>query len=256
MATADRPSGTLPAWLLTERGRLPLAAVATDLDRTLTDPDLKPVEEALSELSRLRSHGVRVVLCTGRAQAELPAGLPRGLFDGLVLEGGAMAGLPDRLEPLRAPDGWFAAAEAWLQARRIAYIQGQSYLSILATHVRDAEALARDVPVTYHLNNDRVDLTPPGVDKGAGLRRVLGLLGVEGPVLAFGDNHNDIPLLQAATHRVAVGNAVEALKAIAHHVPPHYGGNGVAAFLRERVVTGAAPIAGPPLASAPPRAPA
>jgi phosphoglycolate phosphatase len=226
------------ATLRTRTGTLNLAAVATDLDRTITDPELAPVPAALDALARLSRHGVRTILCTGRSQAELPESLPRGVFDALVLEGGAVAGLPGDVKPLAVPPGWPSQVEAWLTRRGIAYLQGEAYLSILADHVGDAEELAREVPVTYKLNRDRVDLTPPGVDKGAGLRHALGLLGVTGPVLAFGDADNDVPLLQAATYKVAVENAVEPLRRIADELTTGFGGAGVAAFLRERVSVG------------------
>ena len=223
------------ATLRTRDGTLPIAAVATDLDRTLTDPGLEPWPEALDLLAGLRGRGVRTILCTGRAQAELPEAVARGVFDALVLEGGAVTGVPGELKPRPTPPGWPAQAEAWLLRHGIPFLQGESYLSILADHVGDAEALAREVPVTYRLNRDRVDLTPPGMDKGSGLRHVLGLLGVTGGVLAFGDADNDIPLLRAASYGVAVENAVPELRQVADEVAAGFGGLAVAAFLRERV---------------------
>lgn len=224
MPTLSRPSGPLE-----------VRVVATDLDRTLTDERLEPVPAALGELARVRSLGAKVILCTGRAQAELPPALSAGLFDALVLEGGAVVGLPGDLRPAAAPDGWHATIEAWLEARGIPYILGEAYVSVLAEEVGLVAALAKHVPVTYHLNRDRVDITPPGIDKGSGLRAAMALCGATGPVLAFGDSDNDTPLLAAADHRVAVANAVDALKATAHEVTQDFGGRGVAKFLATRV---------------------
>lgn len=57
------------------------------------------------------------------------------------------------------------------------------------------------------------ELMPQGVDKGAGLRELCALTGTAlEDVVAIGDYFNDIPMLQAAGHPVAVENAVPELK--------------------------------------------
>ena len=52
-------------------------------------------------------------------------------------------------------------------------------------------------------------------------------------VAAFGDNLNDLPLLEAADHRYAVANAVEEVRAAADRVIPSNREDGVARFLLE-----------------------
>jgi hydroxymethylpyrimidine pyrophosphatase-like HAD family hydrolase len=50
-------------------------------------------------------------------------------------------------------------------------------------------------------------------------------------VVAFGDNSNDLEMLQRAHVAVAVGNAKPELKAIAHHVIGHQDEDAVAEFV-------------------------
>lgn len=216
----------------TPSGRtLHLGIVATDYDRTLTDVELEAVPAALAQLARLRSEGVKTVLCTGRTRPEIPPGPLLSFFDGVVLEGGGMLGPPSDIRPVVLPPEWMRKVEAWLQARSITYVSGESYLSALATKMGTIAELPKDVPASVNLNHDRVDITPPGVDKGSSLMHLAGTMGWKGDILAFGDGDNDAQLFAVAKHSVAVGNAVDALKARADDVGEGYGGFGVAKYL-------------------------
>lgn len=64
-----------------------------------------------------------------------------------------------------------------------------------------------------------VELTPPGADKGSAVARLTESLGVDAAqVLAFGDNQNDLSLLEWAGHGVAMGNARAMVKDTADEV--------------------------------------
>ena len=64
-----------------------------------------------------------------------------------------------------------------------------------------------------------VELTPPGADKGSAVARFAATIGVDaGDVLAFGDNQNDLSLLEWAGHGVAMGNALDIVKEVADEV--------------------------------------
>lgn len=53
-----------------------------------------------------------------------------------------------------------------------------------------------------------VELTPPGADKALGLQRLCAKLGVaQADVIAFGDNNNDISMLDWAGRGIAMANA-------------------------------------------------
>jgi len=75
-----------------------------------------------------------------------------------------------------------------------------------------------------------VEVLCPGVDKGAGLRRMCEGLGISlDEVVAFGDGDNDIEFLQAAGLGIAMANARPTLKAVADRVTElTHGEDGVA----------------------------
>ena len=78
-----------------------------------------------------------------------------------------------------------------------------------------------------------VDFMDAAVDKGKGLKVLIDHLGIRPEeVMAFGDNENDIGLMQTAGESYAVGNAVDKVKAAAKHVCDPYWENGVVRVLR------------------------
>ncbi|MCR5418415.1 MAG: HAD family hydrolase [Lachnospiraceae bacterium] len=78
-----------------------------------------------------------------------------------------------------------------------------------------------------------VDFMDATVDKGRGLKILAEKLGIgTAEVMAFGDNENDIGLMQAAGESYAVGNAVDKVKAAAGHVCGPYWEDGVSQVLR------------------------
>jgi HAD superfamily hydrolase (TIGR01484 family) len=64
-----------------------------------------------------------------------------------------------------------------------------------------------------------LDLSPVGVSKASGLEHVIGALGLRpADVLAIGDGRNDLEMLRWAGRGVAMGQAVDEVKAAADHV--------------------------------------
>lgn len=81
---------------------------------------------------------------------------------------------------------------------------------------------------------DFLEITPAGGDKGSALARLCAELGISADeVVAFGDNHNDITMLEWAGRGVAMGNAVETVKAVANEVTAHNDDFGVALVLED-----------------------
>ena len=73
----------------------------------------------------------------------------------------------------------------------------------------------------------------PTVSKGAGLAEVARTLGMRPEqVVAFGDSHNDLEMLQFAGLGVAMGNASAELKAVAGLVAPSNDEDGIAHVLQ------------------------
>jgi hypothetical protein len=82
-----------------------------------------------------------------------------------------------------------------------------------------------------------LEILPEGVNKGAALRRVSEITSVAlGEIAAFGDSNNDIEMLRAAGLGVAVGNALDNVKAVADYVAAADNGLGVAEGLIGKVL--------------------
>jgi HAD superfamily hydrolase (TIGR01484 family) len=106
--------------------------------------------------------------------------------------------------------------------------------------IRDPEATAEDFVATaerlgLHGTNYVVgwtawlDLSPVGVHKASGLEEVARRLGVaQADVLAIGDGRNDVEMLRWAGRGVAMGQAVEEVRAAADDVTAPVHDDGVA----------------------------
>ncbi len=68
-------------------------------------------------------------------------------------------------------------------------------------------------------SQDGFDVAPFGINKGTGIARLLELLHMDKENCAcFGDNYNDVEMMEACGYRIAMGNAVDDIKKIADHV--------------------------------------
>ena len=80
------------------------------------------------------------------------------------------------------------------------------------------------------------EVTPAGADKGAALARLCAELDIVAEeVIAFGDNLNDLTMLEWAGRGVAMGNALDDVKAVADEVTSTNVEFGVARLLEELV---------------------
>ena len=115
--------------------------------------------------------------------------------------------LGERIRPL---DGFFGQWDDVTKLSMIAYAEPHAE--------RLTGELAADWDVIAHAP-EILELTPPGVDKGTGLRRALNALGVRREdSVAFGDSANDLAMFRETGLGIAMGNAVPALAARADHV--------------------------------------
>ena len=81
---------------------------------------------------------------------------------------------------------------------------------------------------------DFINLLAPAVSKGIALEALVTHLGISmNEVIAIGDGTNDISLLSIAGLAVAMNNAPDEVKAVAHHVTHDVGNSGVAAAIRK-----------------------
>lgn len=77
-----------------------------------------------------------------------------------------------------------------------------------------------------------IELFAPQVSKAAAVKRLAAEVGAE-RIVVFGDNLNDIPMMQIADVAVAVGNARPQVKEVAHHIIGDNTSDAVAHFIEQ-----------------------
>jgi hypothetical protein len=162
-------------------------------------------------------------------------------FDATVAENGAVLSRGAARERTLAEPGSSELARA-LELRGISVQQGRVLLALSAEHASAAELEIERLGLEYHLVRNRAALMilPPAVSRGAGLCEALAELGISPhSTLAVGDAENDHSLIDVCELGVAVGNAVDALKAHADVVLREANGAGVRAFLDGPILSGA-----------------
>lgn len=115
---------------------------------------------------------------------------------------------------------------------------GKMFVSHAEIHTTDlVEAVRPFVPDTMHVTTSGinfVEITPAGADKGSALARLCAKLDIDRTeVIAFGDNHNDLTMLEWAGRGVAMGNAEPEVKSIANETTLTNSEFGVAVVLEE-----------------------
>lgn len=81
-----------------------------------------------------------------------------------------------------------------------------------------------------------LEVIPAGINKGTSLKLLAEHLGISlKDVIAFGDNYNDIEMIQTAGIGVAMGNAVDELKKVADDVTVSHQDNGVIKYLEKHL---------------------
>ncbi|MCF7924542.1 MAG: HAD family hydrolase [Candidatus Izimaplasma sp.] len=77
------------------------------------------------------------------------------------------------------------------------------------------------------------DVNPQGELKASGVKTLIKHLNIDfEDTYAFGDGFNDIKMLKSVKHGVAMGNAVDELKAVAEYVTDHVNDNGLVKGLK------------------------
>ena len=81
------------------------------------------------------------------------------------------------------------------------------------------------------------EITALGINKGSALASIASDLGFESDrTIAFGDNQNDVPMLQWAGESVAMGNAIDKVKTLASAHTLDNSEDGVAYFLESKFI--------------------
>jgi hydroxymethylpyrimidine pyrophosphatase-like HAD family hydrolase len=209
-------------------------AVALDYDGTLTTTQ-RPDAAVLEAVAETRRGGRRVVLVTGRILEELEAVFPDAgsAFDGIVAENGAVIRYADgTVRAVASPVA--AELEAALLARGVPVRRGRVLLATEAAYDEEVlhEIARLGLGDQLIRNREALMVLPPAITKGTGLLEILGDLGLSRHnTIGVGDAENDHALMEVCELGVAVGNAVEALKARADIVLREPDGAGILALL-------------------------
>jgi hypothetical protein len=214
--------------------------MAFDYDETVaTNGELQPA--TAEALAAAKAAGWRLALVTGRPHGELLDICPQaaGLFDLIVAENGGVLSLDHtgRPEELAArPD---PRLRQELARRGIEFVHGT--IVTITRRAQEAETMnvIRDLRLDLDTfcNRHAIMIVPRGTCKAAGFRAGLARLGVRADeAIAVGDDQNDVDFLRVAGLRVAVANAIDAVKAEADLVTELPNGEGIARFIYERVL--------------------
>lgn len=100
------------------------------------------------------------------------------------------------------------------------------------------DRLSKVLPDAVHLYRSKdtyIEISPKAISKASALTKLLDQQYGISPsqVMAFGDNYNDIDMLQTVGYGIAVGNAREQLKAVAKEVTLHHKEDGVAVSIEK-----------------------
>ena len=82
------------------------------------------------------------------------------------------------------------------------------------------EAFRDSKTIEFHrYSEDGFDFVSKGLDKGAGVSTLMNILQLsKDEIMVFGDNYNDIPMFHVVSHRVVMGNGVDAAKDMATYI--------------------------------------
>lgn len=249
---------------------LPLAAFF-DLDGTLALHNEPPAPVDVEAMRAFRARGNYLFLCTGRSTGYLyPAILDIG-FDGIIAGAGAYVTLGDRLlyRASVSEELLFPIQQAFEHTESTLIMETERCMVQLASPIanRLIPAYPRiytaaewreqypdevttkltvygDIPsailpyIQEHLaiiqHPDYAEIVPKGCSKSSGIQKILKELDLpREQSMAFGDSMNDYDMLQYVGIGVAMGNAEDAVKAIADRVTAPYTHGGVAQVLKE-----------------------
>lgn len=89
--------------------------------------------------------------------------------------------------------------------------------------------------ILYRSNDELIEVAPAGTSKLFGIQKILNKNQTLKNVIAFGDNYNDIEMLQAVGCGVAVGNARREVIAVADKITFRNTEDGVAHFINQHL---------------------
>ncbi|RJQ07390.1 MAG: phosphoglycolate phosphatase [Bacillota bacterium] len=237
-----------------------LKAVATDVDRTLTDDNLLMDLDAIRTIRLLEAARIPVILSSGRDATALAALAPYlGTSGTVVAEDGAVVG---RFGPSHYHTRVLARPERVREALAALREEFGPDIQVVPVPSRVASVvLTRALdpgPVTHFLREKGLpaqlidsglsyELADVDVNKGTGLVEAAASLGIRPEqVAAVGDSPNDIDMFAAAGWSAAVGSASDEVKGAATFVASAPHGQGFCEAVRAVILRFRPELAGLP----------
>jgi hydroxymethylpyrimidine pyrophosphatase-like HAD family hydrolase len=216
-------------------------ALLTDYDGTLAY-DNRVGEDTIRALERVRASGRQLILVTGRELPDLVRVFsPVHLFDRIVAENGALLHDPASETGRRLVDPPPPQFVRELQRRGVSPLSiGEVIVATRQPHETAVFEVIRDLALELQVifNKGAVMVLPSGVNKATGLRVALAELGLSmHNTVGIGDAENDQAFLAACECGVAVGNALDSVKARADLVTVGDDGAGVVELVERLVAT-------------------
>ena len=205
-------------------------ALATDYDGTIAF-DGKVDDTTTDALRRARDSGLRLVMVTGRELSDLFNTFEHSkLFDLIVAENGAVLYDPASTSIEVLSDGPPPELIERLTAAQVPISVGHTVVATVEPFEHAVLDAIRDLGIEWHVifNKGSVMALPADVTKATGLTRALEGLNVSpASTVGVGDAENDQAFLRLCGLAVAVGNALPAVKEMAHLVTEGSRGAGV-----------------------------
>jgi hydroxymethylpyrimidine pyrophosphatase-like HAD family hydrolase len=205
-------------------------ALATDYDGTIAHHGTVG-DRTVAALRRWRRAGLRTILVTGRELASLFDTFAHAeLFDRIVAENGAVLCDPSSggVQNLSPPPPESLLER--LQRSRVPISVGHSIVATVTSYEEQVRRALHELTLDWHviLNKEAVMVLPRGVSKATGLGAALRELEIRvEDTVAVGDAENDLDFLRICGLAVAVGNALDEVKAAATVTMTGEHGNGV-----------------------------
>jgi len=193
-------------------------ALATDYDGTIAH-DGGVDDLTIEALRRWRRAGLRAILVTGRELSSLFNTFAHPeLFDRIVAENGAVLCDPSTgsVQNLSSPPPEVLLER--LQASKVPVSVGHSIVATAMPYEEQVRRALHDLMLDWHVipNKDAVMVLPRGVSKATGLVAALRELDIRlEDTIGVGDAENDLDFLTVCGLSVAVGNALDEVKAAA-----------------------------------------
>lgn len=214
--------------------------IATDVDFTLTDANLRLDTKAIEKIRALEAKGVKVILVSGRnlaatgslAQLIGTCGLVAAENGGVIARYQRPIKILGRIENARAALRMLKKRMGRKVVERADSRYGMRLSDVSLERSFEPEE-ARKILEKSGMKVQLVDtgvsfqLLDAHVDKGYALVRLARLERLStGRAAAIGDNYNDLDLFREAGYKIAVANAPEEVKEHADYVCKHSYGRG------------------------------